>query len=57
MPAPWVGRDPCARRGGFRPCRPDEPGSYIDLDRYVYWLANGEASLVGNERIGETSEP
>ena len=56
----------CRRRGwavvhvpgdGFRPCRPDEPGAYVDLDRYAHWLANGDASLEGNESLGEKREP
>ena len=34
---------------GFRPCRPDEPGAAADLDRYAFWLANGEAALDGRE--------
>ena len=63
-PADAIGE--CRRRGwavihvpgeGFRPCRPDEPGSYVDLDRHVHWLTNGEASLDGNESVGETGDP
>jgi hypothetical protein len=23
---------------GFRPCPHDEPGAYVDLDRYHHWL-------------------
>jgi hypothetical protein len=30
---------------GWRPCRLDEPGSYVDLGRYAYWLENGEGGL------------
>jgi hypothetical protein len=33
---------------GWRPCSPDEPGSYVDLSRYAYWLENGEAGLDGS---------
>jgi len=22
---------------GFRPCLPEDPGAYVDLDRYVLW--------------------
>jgi hypothetical protein len=54
------GRDPCGR-GGLPPLPADEPGSYIDIDidpdRYVYWLTHGEASLDGNESVGETGDP
>jgi hypothetical protein len=44
----------CRRRGwavswvpgeGFRPCRPDEPGAYADLQRYAHWRAHGGAAL------------
>jgi hypothetical protein len=31
---------------GFRPCHPDEPGAYADLDRYVIW--NGREGDVPN---------
>ena len=37
---------------GLRPCDPDEAGSYVDLDRYAYWLEHGDASLHGNEPAG-----
>jgi hypothetical protein len=30
---------------GWRPCRPDEPDSYVDLSRYAFWLENGEGGL------------
>jgi hypothetical protein len=30
---------------GWRPCRPDEPDSYVDLSRFAYWLENGEGGL------------
>lgn len=36
---------------GFRPCHPDEPGSYLDLDRYAYWLEHGDEVLQGNEPL------
>lgn len=51
----------CRRRGwavvhvpgeGFRPCRPGEPGSSVDLDRAAYWLTHGDAALDGNEARG-----
>ena len=50
----------CRRRGwavidvpgqSLRPCRPDEPGSYVDLDRYAYWLEHGDRALNGNEPV------
>jgi hypothetical protein len=56
-----AGISECRRRGwagvhvpgeGFRPCRADGPGSYVDLDRYVYWLTHGDAGLEGNEGRG-----
>jgi hypothetical protein len=34
---------------GMRPCAPSDPGSYVDLDRYYYWLENGPGVLDGNE--------
>jgi hypothetical protein len=34
---------------GFRPCRPGEPGSSVDLDRAAYWLTHGDAVLYGND--------
>jgi hypothetical protein len=52
--------DECRRRGwavayvpgeGFRPCHPDEPWSYLDLDRYAFWLEHGDAVLLGNEAV------
>lgn len=55
-----LGRDQalaeCRRRGwavayvpgeGFRPCRPEEPGAYADLDRYAFWRSHGDAEVVG----------
>lgn len=30
---------------GWRPCRPDEPDSYVDLGRFAYWPENGEGGL------------
>jgi hypothetical protein len=27
---------------GLRPCHPDEPGAYVDLDRYVFLYARPE---------------
>jgi hypothetical protein len=36
---------------GFRPCEPGEPGSYVDLDRFAYWLEHGDAVLHGNEPV------
>jgi hypothetical protein len=36
---------------GFRPCDPDEPGSYLDLDRYAYWIEHGDEALQGNEPL------
>ena len=48
----------CRRRGwsvvhvpgeGLRPCRADEPGAYLDLDRYAFWLDHGDVALHGNE--------
>jgi hypothetical protein len=33
---------------GWRPCRPDEPGAYVDLGRYAYWIENGESGLEGS---------
>ena len=48
----------CRRRGwavaevpgeGLRPCDPSEPGSYVDLDRYAYWLEHGDEVIEGNE--------
>jgi hypothetical protein len=50
VPAARLVGGPCAG-GGFRPCRPDEFGSYVDLGRYAYWLDNGDASLDGNEPV------
>jgi hypothetical protein len=56
----------CRRRGwavvhvpgeGLRPCRPDEPGAYTDLNRYAYWLANGDADIDGNEPGTSTLTP
>jgi acyl-CoA reductase-like NAD-dependent aldehyde dehydrogenase len=37
---------------GLRPCRPDDPGAYIDLDRYAYWLAYGDPDIDGNDPGG-----
>jgi hypothetical protein len=34
---------------GFRPCKSDEPGAYVDLDRYYYWLRFGEDDARGSE--------
>jgi hypothetical protein len=42
---------------GLRPFRPDEPGAYTDLNRYAYWLANGDADIDGNEPGTSTLTP
>jgi hypothetical protein len=48
----------CRRRGwaaaqvpgeGPRPCRPDDPGAFVHLERAVFWLEQGERGVHGAE--------
>jgi hypothetical protein len=50
----------CRRRGwavafvegqGWRPCGPDEPGAYVDLDRYVFSLEHQSEVLDGRDAL------
>jgi hypothetical protein len=41
---------------GLRPCSPDEPGAYVDLDRYYYWLRFGDADVHGRSNGTATTD-
>ena len=34
---------------GVRPCRPDEPGAFVDLARANFWVQHGEDELHGRD--------
>ena len=40
---------------GFRPCSPDEPGAYADIDRWLYWREHGDDVLAGFDSAGDAS--
>jgi hypothetical protein len=40
-----------SRGEGFRPCGPEEPGAYADVDRWLYWREHGDDVLVGFDGV------